>query len=85
MYPLRTRTVQFTVISEQNVCKFNDFNLFQLSVVTDVPALDLVLEQLDNLDNLSNMSDIIDLLFYVLVRLKEPTLKTVPADVVCVY
>ncbi|CAH4031117.1 protein mono-ADP-ribosyltransferase PARP16 [Pieris brassicae] len=48
-----------------------------LSVVTDVPALDLVLQQLDNLDNLENISDIIDLLFYVLVRLKEPSLKTV--------
>ncbi|PZC79155.1 protein mono-ADP-ribosyltransferase PARP16 [Helicoverpa armigera] len=52
-----------------------------LSVITDVPALDLVLQQLDNLDNLSNISDIIDLLFYVLVRLKEPALKTVPAEV----
>ncbi|CAD0194782.1 unnamed protein product [Chrysodeixis includens] len=52
-----------------------------LSVITDVPALDLVLQQLDNLDNLSNISDIIDLLFYVLVRLKEPTLKTVPTEV----
>ncbi|XP_004930196.1 protein mono-ADP-ribosyltransferase PARP16 [Bombyx mandarina] len=52
-----------------------------LSVITDVPALDLVLQQLDNLEALPNISDIIDLLFYVLVRLKEPTLKTVPTDV----
>ncbi|CAK1539978.1 unnamed protein product [Leptosia nina] len=48
-----------------------------LSVITDVPALDLVLQQLDNLDNLEHISDIVDLLFYVLVRLKEPSLKTV--------
>ncbi|KAJ0182541.1 hypothetical protein K1T71_001910 [Dendrolimus kikuchii] len=51
-----------------------------LSVITDVPALDLVLQQLDNLDNLPSISYIIDLLFYVLVRLKEPTLKTVPPE-----
>ncbi|XP_047528737.1 protein mono-ADP-ribosyltransferase PARP16 isoform X1 [Vanessa atalanta] len=51
-----------------------------LSVITDVPALDLVLQQLDNLDNLANISDILDLLFYVLVRLKEPCLKTVPPE-----
>ncbi|XP_028156096.1 protein mono-ADP-ribosyltransferase PARP16 isoform X2 [Ostrinia nubilalis] len=51
-----------------------------LSVITDVPALDLVLQQLDNLENLTNISDIIDLLFYVLVRLKEPTLKTIPQE-----
>ncbi|KAL0901556.1 hypothetical protein ABMA27_006781 [Loxostege sticticalis] len=51
-----------------------------LSVITDVPALDLVLQQLDNLENLANISDIIDLLFYVLVRLKEPTLKTIPLE-----
>ncbi|VVC87497.1 unnamed protein product [Leptidea sinapis] len=35
---------------------------------------------LDNLDNLRNISDVIDLLFYVLVRLKESTLKTVPPE-----
>ncbi|XP_060806761.1 protein mono-ADP-ribosyltransferase PARP16 isoform X2 [Amyelois transitella] len=52
-----------------------------LSVVTDVPALDLVLQQLDNLENLTHISDIIDLLFYVLVRLKEPSLKTVPPEI----
>ncbi|CAH0405399.1 unnamed protein product [Chilo suppressalis] len=52
-----------------------------LSVITDIPALDLVLQQLDNLDNLSIISGIIDLLFYVLVRLKEPTLKTIPQEV----
>ncbi|XP_050343824.1 protein mono-ADP-ribosyltransferase PARP16 isoform X2 [Nymphalis io] len=51
-----------------------------LSVITDVPALDLVLQQLDNLDNLANISDILDLLFYVLVRLKEPYLKTIPPE-----
>ncbi|XP_049881636.1 protein mono-ADP-ribosyltransferase PARP16 [Pectinophora gossypiella] len=51
-----------------------------LSVITDVPALDLVLQQLDNLDNLANISDVLDLLFYVLVRLKEPALKTVPHE-----
>ncbi|CAH2238240.1 jg11519 [Pararge aegeria aegeria] len=51
-----------------------------LSVITDVPALDLVLQQLDNLENLSNISDILDLLFYVLVRLKEPSLKTIPQE-----
>ncbi|XP_072943817.1 acetylcholinesterase-like [Epargyreus clarus] len=51
-----------------------------LSIITDVPALDLVLQQLDNLDNLANISEIIDLLFYVLVRLKEPSLKTVPEE-----
>ncbi|XP_068626935.1 protein mono-ADP-ribosyltransferase PARP16 [Battus philenor] len=51
-----------------------------LNVLTDVPALDLFLQQLDDLDNLTNISDIIDLLFYVLVRLKEPTLKTVPTE-----
>ncbi|XP_023939523.1 protein mono-ADP-ribosyltransferase PARP16 [Bicyclus anynana] len=51
-----------------------------LSVITDVPALDLVLQQLDNLDNLANISDILDLLFYVLVRLKEPSLKSVPQE-----
>ncbi|XP_050666448.1 protein mono-ADP-ribosyltransferase PARP16 [Leptidea sinapis] len=51
-----------------------------LSIITDVPALDLVLQQLDNLDNLRNISDVIDLLFYVLVRLKESTLKTVPPE-----
>ncbi|CAG9581373.1 unnamed protein product [Danaus chrysippus] len=51
-----------------------------LSVITDVPALDLVLQQLDNLDNLANISDILDLLFYVLVRLKEPSLKTIPPE-----
>ncbi|CAH0724849.1 unnamed protein product, partial [Brenthis ino] len=51
-----------------------------LRVITDVPALDLVLQQLDNLDNLVNIGDIIDLLFYVLVRLKEPNLKTVPQE-----
>lgn len=56
--------------------------MFQLSVITDVPALDLVLQQLDNLDNLPNISYIIDLLFYVLVRLKEPMLKTVPLEAV---
>ncbi|XP_053616554.1 protein mono-ADP-ribosyltransferase PARP16 [Plodia interpunctella] len=52
-----------------------------LSVVTDVPALDLVLQQLDNLENLTQISDIVDLLFYVLVRLKEPSLKTVPTEI----
>lgn len=52
----------------------------QLSVITDVPALDLVLQLLDNLDNLQNISAILDLLFYILVRLKEPTLKTVPVE-----
>ncbi|XP_047985384.1 protein mono-ADP-ribosyltransferase PARP16 [Leguminivora glycinivorella] len=51
-----------------------------LSVVSDVPALDLVLEQLVNLDDLSKVSDIIHLLFYVLVRLKEPVLKTLQQD-----
>ncbi|KAM3967663.1 poly(ADP-ribose) polymerase 16 [Aphomia sociella] len=51
-----------------------------LSVITDVPALDLLLQHLDNLENLANISDIIDLLFYVLVRLKEPSLKTVPIE-----
>ncbi|CAG4978838.1 unnamed protein product [Parnassius apollo] len=51
-----------------------------LNVLTDVPALDLFLQQLDDLDNLTKISDIIDLLFYVLVRLKEPSLKTVPAE-----
>ncbi|XP_030040533.1 protein mono-ADP-ribosyltransferase PARP16 isoform X2 [Manduca sexta] len=51
-----------------------------LSAITDVPALDLVLQQLDNLEMLPNISDIIDLLFYVLVRLKEPNLKTVPTE-----
>ncbi|KAI8438464.1 hypothetical protein MSG28_010971 [Choristoneura fumiferana] len=51
-----------------------------LSVITDVPALDLVLQHLDNLENLSAYSDIIDLLFYVLVRLKEPCLKALPLE-----
>ncbi|CAH2102565.1 unnamed protein product [Euphydryas editha] len=51
-----------------------------LSVISEVPALDLVLQQLDNLDNLTNISDILDLLFYVLVRLKEPSLRTVPPE-----
>ncbi|XP_063548663.1 protein mono-ADP-ribosyltransferase PARP16 [Cydia strobilella] len=51
-----------------------------LSVVSDVPALDLVLEQLINLEDLSKVSDIIHLLFYVLVRLKEPALKTLQPD-----
>ncbi|KAL4712656.1 hypothetical protein ACJJTC_007953, partial [Scirpophaga incertulas] len=48
-----------------------------LSVIADVPALDLLLHQFNNLDNLSHLSEIIDLLFYVLVRLKEPTLKSI--------
>ncbi|XP_026319779.1 mono [ADP-ribose] polymerase PARP16 [Hyposmocoma kahamanoa] len=51
-----------------------------LSIITDVPALDLVLQQLDNLDNLAHISDILDLLFYVLVRLKEPILRTMPPE-----
>ncbi|XP_063375744.1 protein mono-ADP-ribosyltransferase PARP16 [Cydia amplana] len=51
-----------------------------LSVVSDVPALDLVIEQLINLEDLSKVSDIIHLLFYVLVRLKEPALKTMQPD-----
>lgn len=53
-----------------------------MNVVTDVPALDLMLQLLDNLDNLQNISDMLDLLFYILVRLKEPTLKTVPMEAV---
>lgn len=55
---------------------------FQLSLITDVPALDLVLQQLDSLENLSDITDILDLLFYVLVRLKEPSLKTMPQEAV---
>ncbi|XP_069360191.1 acetylcholinesterase-like [Maniola hyperantus] len=51
-----------------------------LSLITDVPALDLVLQHLDNLENLSDITDILDLLFYVLVRLKEPSLKTMPQE-----
>ncbi|XP_059050445.1 protein mono-ADP-ribosyltransferase PARP16 [Achroia grisella] len=51
-----------------------------LSIITDVPALDLVLQHLDNLETLGNITDIIDLLFYVLVRLKEPSLKSIPTE-----
>ncbi|XP_011558882.2 protein mono-ADP-ribosyltransferase PARP16 [Plutella xylostella] len=51
-----------------------------LSTITDVPALDLLLRQLDNLDDLKSYAEIIDLLFYVLVRLKEPIIKTVPIE-----
>lgn len=56
--------------------------LLQLSVISEVPALDLLLQKLDNLDNLSHISHILDLLFYVLVRLKEPTLKSIPPEAV---
>ncbi|KAJ2947857.1 hypothetical protein O0L34_g9646 [Tuta absoluta] len=51
-----------------------------LTVITDVPALDLLMQQLDDLDNLASISKVLDLLFYVLVRLKDPSLKTVPPE-----
>ncbi|KAI5640550.1 poly(ADP-ribose) polymerase catalytic domain-containing protein [Phthorimaea operculella] len=51
-----------------------------LSVISDVPALDLLMQQLDDLDNLARISKILDLLFYVLVRLKDPSLKTIPPE-----
>lgn len=77
---------------ERTILLYTLFHLYfttlfciQLSVITDVPALDLVLQQLDNLDNLANISDILDLLFYVLVRLKEPSLKTIPPEAVSIH
>ncbi|GBP45719.1 Mono polymerase PARP16 [Eumeta japonica] len=55
-----------------------------LTVIADVPALDLVIQQLDNHENLIAIGHVIELLFYVLVRLKEPNIKTIPPDAIVV-
>lgn len=51
-----------------------------LALIAEVPALDLMLKRLNDLDHLEEIGPVLDLLFYVLVRLKEPTVKCIQPE-----